>query len=279
MTGASGWLGRTACELLAAAGVPTYGYASFAREGIFDLREIGPPPPGSGPVLLLHLACLTKDRLDALGFEQYVTTNVAISSRMLDWIAEFRPDGIFIASSGAAAADRPIEDDPYGALKRLDELAFGAAARAAAARLRIARVYNVAGRHITKPELYALGDLVQSVLRDEPLRIRASGDVLRSYVAVDDLIELVLAELIAPDRPEQLLFETGSGTVEIGDLAQAVRAALGRSDLPIERSRDPDATTSDYRGDGTVMSNLLEYHGITPTSLEDQIRQTAESLK
>ncbi len=279
MTGASGWLGRTACDLLGAAGVPTYGYASFAREGIFDLREIGPPPPGSGPVLLLHLACLTKDRLDALGFEQYVATNVAISSRMLDWIAEFRPDGIFIASSGAAAADRPIEDDPYGALKRLDELAFGAAARAAAARLRIARVYNVAGRHITKPELYALGDLVQSVLRDEPLRIRAPGDVLRSYVAVDDLIELVLAELIAPDRPEQLLFETGSETVEIGDLAQAVRVALGRSDLPIERSRDPDATTSDYRGDGTVMSNLLEYHGITPTSLEDQIRQTAESLK
>ena len=49
-----------------------------------------------------------------------------------------------MASSGAAAAGLAIEQDPYGALKRLDELAFAQAARDAGARLRIARVYNVA---------------------------------------------------------------------------------------------------------------------------------------
>jgi nucleoside-diphosphate-sugar epimerase len=281
VTGASGWLGRVTCDALEAGGVPFHAYANRARDGLLALDDlgVGAPPAGDGPLLLLHYAFLTKDKLDGLGRDAYVAANVAITSRVLDWIAAERPVGVFLASSGAAAAGLPLDRDPYGALKRLDELAFAEAARAVRARLRTARVYNVAGRHITTPELYALGDLIGAVLRGQPLRIRARGDVVRSYVAVDDLVRIVLAELIAPDRPDQLLFDTAGATVELDELAETVRSALGREDLAIERDRDPGAPQSVYLGDGAMMSDLLQHHGLNLTPLEEQIRQTAESLR
>lgn len=279
LTGASGWLGSVASDALRAAGVTTQEYANRARGRFLAFDAIGAPPEGDGPLLLLHFAFLTQDKLATLGQDEYVAANAEITRRMLDWIEHEKPDAIFVASSGAAARDKPIEQDPYGAMKRLDEAAFAQAAESIGARLRIARVYNVAGRHITTPELYALGDLIGSTLRGEPLQIKASGDVVRSYVGVDDLVAVVLAELLAPGRPQQLTFDTAGETVEISELAEAVRSALGREDLPIERNRDAEAPPSVYVGDGNTMAELLELHGITPTPLAEQIRQTAESIQ
>ncbi|MCX6386199.1 MAG: NAD(P)-dependent oxidoreductase [Solirubrobacterales bacterium] len=279
VTGATGWLGSVTCDGLKEAGVSAQAYASRARDGFLAFDEMGPAPVGDGPLILLHFAFLTRDKLASLGQEAYVAANVEISSRMLDWIAKERPDAIFLASSGAAAAGRGIDDDPYGALKRLDELAFAQAARDVGARLRIARIYNVAGPHITTPELYAIGDLIGAALRGEPLRIRAGGDVIRSYVGVDDLVAVVLAELLAPDRPQYLMFDTAGQTVEIAELADAVRSALGREELAVERDRDPQASPSVYLGDAKIITELLHYHDLPTTSLAEQIRQTAESLK
>jgi nucleoside-diphosphate-sugar epimerase len=279
VTGASGWLGTVASDALRTAGVTTQEYARRARGRFLALDEIGAAPEGDGPLLLLHFAFLTQDKLATLGHDEYVAANAEITRRMLDWIEREKPDAIFVASSGAAARDKPIEQDPYGAMKRLDEAAFAQAAESIDARLRIARVYNVAGRHITTPELYALGDLVGSTLRGEPLRIKAGGDVVRSYIAADDLIAVVLADLLAPGRPQKLTFDTAGETVEISELADAVRSALGRDDLPIERNRDAEAPPSVYVGDGSTIAELLELHGIRPTPLAEQIRQTAESIQ
>lgn len=278
VTGATGWLGRVTVDLLTQVGVPLHAYAGRARDGVRALADLAAPPPGDGPLLLCHYAFLTKDKVATVGHDAYVARNAAISARMLDWIACERPDGVFVTSSGAAAAGLPLEDDPYGALKRIDELAFAEAARRVGARLRVARVFNVAGPHITTPELYALGDLIARAQRGEPLLVRARGRVVRSFVAVEDLVTLALAELIAPGRPEVLQFDTAGATVEMGELADAVRQALGRPDLPIERDPDPDASDDVYVGDGAIMQELLALHHITATPLAEQIRRTASSL-
>lgn len=278
VTGATGWLGRIALERLTEAGVPCHGYASRAAGDIRALEDLGAPPAGDGPLVLLHFAFLSRARLARLGHDAYVAANAAIASRVLDWVAAERPAAVLLASSGAAAAGLPLSPDPYGAMKRLDELAFAEASRRVGARLRTVRVYNVTGRHMTTPEEYALGALILAALRGEPLRIRARGPVLRSYLAIDDLVDLAIAELIADDGPEQLTFDTAGATVEIGELADAIRATLGASS-PIERDLDPDAPQSAYLGDPAKMSELLARHGLTPTPLDEQIRQTAEGLR
>lgn len=278
VTGATGWLGRVALERLTAAGVPCHGYASREQGDIRALDTLGAPPAGDGPVVLLHFAFLSRARLAMLGHDGYVAANTAISSRVLDWVAAERPAAILLASSGAAAAGLPLAEDPYGAQKRLDELAFAQAGRQIGARLRIVRVYNVTGPHMTTPEEYALGALILAALRSDPLRIRARGRVVRSFVAIGDLIDLAVAELIAMDGPQQLTFDTAGETVEIGALAEAVVATLGVSS-GIERDIDPGAPDNVYVGDREKMTQLLARHGLSLTPLAEQIRQTAEGLR
>ncbi len=278
MTGATGWLGRVALERLKAAGVPCHAYASRGDGDIRALADLGSPPAGDGPVVLLHFAFLSRARMAALGHDGYVATNAAISSRVLDWVAAERPDAVLLASSGAAAANVPLDRDPYGAQKRLDELAFAEAARRVGARLRTVRVYNVTGPHMTTPEEYALGALILAALRGEPLRITARGRVVRSYVAIADLVDLALAELVSGDGPAQLTFDTVGETVEIGELAKAVVATLGVSS-PIEREVDAQAPDNVYVGDREKMAALVARHELSLTSLPEQIRQTAEGLR
>lgn len=261
-----------------AAGVPCHGYASRADGEIRALSTLGAPPRGDGPVVLLHFAFLSRARMAALGHDGYVARNTAISSRVLDWVAAEQPDAMLLASSGAAAAGLPLDRDPYGAQKRLDELAFAEAARRVGARLRTVRVYNVTGPHMTTPEEYALGALILAALRGEPLRIKARGRVVRSYVAIGDLVELALAELLATEGPAQLTFDTAGETVEIGELAEAVVATLGVSS-PIEREVDAQAPDNVYVGDREKMVELVARHQLSLTPLSEQIRQTAEGLR
>jgi len=277
VTGASGWLGRVTLDLLRDV-APLSAFASRAR-GEFEALEDLAAPPGAGPVVLLHYAFLTKDNVVALGPAAFVAANEAITARVLEFIASERPMGVLMTSSGAALSGRPLQDDPYGALKRREEALFAEACAKSGSRLRTARVFNVSGRHITKPDRYALGTLIADARAGRPLRIHARGPVLRSYVAIEDVVVLGLLDLLDDSRPDQLTFDTAGDTVEIGELAEVVRDALGRYDLAIERVHEPVGAADVYVGERTRMDELMALHGLARTPLAEQVRRTAEGIQ
>jgi UDP-glucuronate decarboxylase len=287
VTGATGWLGRVACEVLAAeVGADRIApFASRARDlaldagATLDVRPLEELPDTPFDVLL-HYAYVTREHAEAHGLDAYVAANTAITARVRAAIEAQRPRAVLHASSGAAAtAGDDVRADPYGVLKRRDEGTLREAARAAGARCVTVRVFNLAGPWLTKPG-FAIADLVLQVARGERPVIRAPHPVRRSYVDVEDLARLSLAACVADGLEDDLLLETaGEEVVELGELAGRVAAALGRPDLAApDRNLDPGSRVDHYVGDGTRLHALARDLGVPLRGLDEQILRTADHV-
>lgn len=282
VTGATGWFGRVTLDLLgdalgaAAFAARVRGYASEPRtvtvEGVGDarIRALEDLEPAE---VLLHYAFLTRNKVADLGVEAFVTANLTITRRVLRALERGDVGALFVASSGAAR-EPDLDLNTYGALKRLDELTLPPACPGPSV---VARVFNVSGPHMTKPELYVLGELIKAAKSGRPLRLRAPRRVMRSYAAVSDVVTLGLLELL---EGRAARFETaGERCVEVGELAEEIRSAMDRPDLAIERPPLDEALAEDrYIGDGTSMRALAARHGLALQPLADQILATAAHI-
>lgn len=295
ITGASGWLGQTALRLLATA-IPAEqfqrrvaAYASAPKTvSLPDGRLVEAQPledlgRGVGDdTFVLHFAYLTRDRA-AEGVPEYVAGNCTITGHVLAAV-EKGVAGLVLASSGAVyAPDGSLSTDlpgnPYGTLKHFDEMIFARAAQETGTSCAVARIFALGGAAMTKPNRYALGDLVASTLDGLPLTIRAAHPVFRSYAWADDVIALGLLSMLS-GLGQFVVFDSGGDVVEIGVLAERVRRVLGRPDLPILRpDLDPEAPEDRYVGDRTVWDSLSLQHGLRTAGLDDIIRDTARGLR
>ena len=294
VTGATGWLGRAACEVIARAlgpdgAVRLVAFASRARGEALDsgqplavhaLHDL----PDCPADVLLHFAYVTREFAAERGVEQYVLANLAISGTVLDFIRMRRPGFVAYASSGAAAAalargPLDITADPYGALKVMDELALRRATADAGGRSLVVRVFNVSGPWLTKPSAFALSDIIGQVHAGGPVRIRASHPVVRSYVDVEDLVSVMIAAALDRSRGADVQVDTaGEVQVEVGDLADAIRRVLGRPDVAVERQFDPAAEPDRYAGAEGQFASLAGGLGIPLRDLDAQIARTAQGM-
>lgn len=291
VTGATGWFGATAMELLhdalgdEASGRVT-GYASAARDLVLSDGRSVPVRPiaelasaAPAPTVLLHFAYLTRDRVADLGVETYVARNVGLSAQVLEAVRRHRPRAVVAASSGAVYAPgggyvHDVAADPYGALKRVDELAFLAAAAEVGGTCVVPRIFSVGGPFITKPEAYALGSMIMMALAGEPVRVTARRPVVRTYCGVDEVVALSLwAALRGPSR----VLDSAGDPVEVGELAAAVARVLGGG--PVVRPElDPTLPPDRYCASGADMAALAREAGLELRGLDDIIRTTAGSL-
>ena len=292
VTGATGWFGRTALELLSAVfgdrlGDRVVGYASTARSMTLSCGRVVPLRPLTelasadlAVTCLLHFAFLTREKAAVLGVGEYAVRNAQISATVLDAVTRLRPRRLVVVSSGAVhgADGRFVTDvaaDPYGALKRIDELAFRGAAEQVGAVVVTARVFSVAGPWMTHPGAYALGSMIEMAAAGGPVTVRAQRPVHRAYRAVDEVVALSLwAAFEAPST----LFETGGRTVEMGELAAVVAAASGGCRV-VRPSFDPAAEADTYVGDGTVMDGLAQRAWLRLRTLEQLVSDTCEAAR
>ena len=297
VTGASGWVGLAALDLLHAA----LGPEAFAERvtafvgtprrldlgGGRAIDALGLDALGehvAASTVLVHLAFVTREQVADHGADRYVAENVGITARVLDAIAAGTPRGLLYASSGAVHGTGPrlaadLEGDPYGTLKHLDELAFGEACRRAGTRLAVPRIFNLGGPYLRKPKVFALADMIRQAAAGGPVRIKATRPVWRSFVDVRDVVTVCLAWLLAGDEQDAVTFDTaGEQPVEMQGLAERVIAVLGRPDVAIERTLDPDAEPSSYVGDGAALHALAASLGIPLASLDEIVEATARDL-
>lgn len=290
VTGAGGWLGRATIELLHdALGCALHDrlrcFGSSSR--VLALRDglsVAQRPLAAiaaldaKPSVVLHLAFLTKDRVEGMDADAYTAANAALSQAVLGALDTIGAVAVFVASSGAAR----FADDPgaahdmrlYGALKRRDEDDFADWARARGRGAVIARVFNVAGPYINKHQNYALAAFINDALAGRPVAVRAPRRVVRGFVAIRELMSLVLRLLTG--APGVYRFDTGGEAMELAEVAAIVARTLGSPG--IERAPVTGARIDHYVGDGAEYDRLRARFAIGAVSFAEQVRETADYL-
>ncbi len=290
ITGAGGWLGLATLELLAEAlgseladRVRCFG-ASDRSLALLDGTRVDQRPLDrlaeldERPTLLLHLAFLTKDRAEDMAEADYRRANRGLSQRVLDNLNRIGATAVFVASSGAAQfADDPSRSAAmrlYGELKRADEEAFAGWAARSGRRATIARIFNIAGPHINKLQSYALSTFILDALAGRPITVRAPHRVVRGYVAIRELMSLVLA-LLLDEQPGVLRFDTGGTAMELEQVALAVAATTGGA---VARAAVTSAAEDVYVGEAATYDRLLAERGIATVSFAQQVAETEAFL-
>lgn len=288
VTGATGWLGLAALEMLdgaLAADMAGRVFAFSSREREISLRSgrriLLRPYETLGtlaaqPGLILHFAFLTRGHA---GRMDYVTVNRRITGLMQAFIARCGARGVFVPSSGAVyRADGRLDEDitgnPYGVLKQEDEVNFAALGRRLGFPTAIMRIFNLAGPFINNLNTYALACIIADVRRGGPVTLRACHPVWRSYAHVEDVLNIGLAILLRGLSPG--VFETaGEAALEIGALAGLVSQTLAGRHLPIIRPNWQRGVADRYLGDFAAYHRVAGLAGITLRSIDEQIIDTA----
>lgn len=283
ITGASGWLGRTALDLFAPLGLPTMGLASRARTirpgdcetecRVWDDRAVA----DFAPTVVLDCAFLTRDRVADMPLSDYVAANRILTDQL---VHATRLPGVRLAltiSSGAAvyprdALDGTIEDNPYGYLKREAEHRLVDAAAQSGAVPVVARAWSISGAHMQKPQNYALGSMIQAA-KSGAIRITARRPVFRRYVLADELLAVGVAEGgVGPAT-----IDSGGELVEMGELAARV-AAVVRPDAVISRGEVDPSDPDRYHSDGQDWQGRCRSWELASASLDRQIEITARGV-
>jgi len=299
VTGATGWIGRTALhELQRLLGPDTFSrrvraFASRSRTiastGFADGVERAitvtsltklPELASREPIeALLHTAFLTREHVDRVGLEPYISVNRGIIDLVCHSLEASPSARAVVISSGAAAALDAVsclEDhlyaDPYGVLKREEERRL----RDTAMTL-VLRAYAVSGRFMRDPGNFALGDFLLRALEGLPIEIKAPMPVIRGYGHAGDIVNLAFSWLwsdhIAPAHPIAAV----SQEVDLLELASLISSLY---DLPPTSSAiAPSLLPNHYTADPVAYLNMLHEMGVVPLSMEKQILDTALGLK
>lgn len=283
VTGAGGWFGLTALDLLSGTGASILGLTSNGRD-----LEVGGASVATStwdeelvrvfrPTHVLDFAFLTRDRVADLPLDEYVDTNRRLIARML--VAAALPDtrSIVTISSGAAvypddALRHPLEDNPYGFLKRETEEALTELVSDGARNAVMFRAWGVSGAYNRVPRNYALGDMILQAPGGR-IDIRSAGQVWRRYSLADEQIAVALA--VAGRRTA--VIDSGGVLVEVGQLAEAVRAVVN-PDAAISRPAVAAGPGDNYHTDDVLWSAACQEVGLETTLLEEQIAITARGL-
>lgn len=288
VTGAGGWLGMATLDLVSSAlgeafadrvccfgsGARTLTLLDGTQVDQRPLHDLGLLAPR--PTLVLHFAFLTKDRAEAMPEEQYRAANRAIGRTVLDSLDGIGAEAIFVASSGAAAfADDPNSSPAmrlYGSLKKDDERMFAGWAESAGRRAAIARIFNLSGPYMNKHASYALASFLLDALAARPVAVRAARPVIRSYVAIRELMSLVLA-LLLDENWSVVRFDTGGAPMEMQEIAEAVAAICGP--VAVVRPAMIENRADEYVGDDPAYRRLLADYDIEPVAFGQQVIETA----
>lgn len=300
ITGATGWVGTTAVETI----LRRLGPEAFhqrvrlfaSRAGRITVNPSKQEPGSSVPVhplaclnelaasepiaAVLHTAFLTRDRLATIGADTYVATNRWITQQVAAALRCAPQARAVVISSGAAAPydgsadlEQPLAEDPYGVLKREEELSLAGAAASSL----VLRIYALSGRHMREPGRFALGDFLLTALRNDAIQIKATRPVWRSYGHADDITSLAWQWILSADAGQgSHTLAAVNTSIDLLSLAQRITELYGLK--PVQAAIDPTAEPNLYVAETKPFLEALSRHGLTATGLDDQIKDTAEGL-
>lgn len=276
ITGATGWLGRTAVQMFAEFGVQILCVASRAREfkignniymaSAWDLNQI----TDFSPTYVIDAAYVTREFAAESNLEDYIDTNRLLIDRISE-LAEFKSiRRLLTFSSGAAKQfanrddSKELEDDPYGYLKSEAENTISELFSNSGVEFSIPRVWSIAGCHVSKISGFAFSDLICQAQKGE-MRINSLGQVYRRYCLAEEVILVSMFSDFAKNR----VFDTGGELIEIRELAGIIKDQSKGLSRVI--AAEADGEPNNYYSDNSDWQKACLSLGYEPASIREQI--------
>ena len=281
--GASGWVGRTACnwlnemgtELLLFAGrnrSETIGKSTF-RFYTFDQKKI----KDFKPTAVIDAAFITREKVVAFPLSNYIQMNTELIEQGLELQRLSSVEKFIGISSGASVphltpGHPELEVDPYGALKATYEerLIENPDLRA---KTTIGRIWSVSGDLVTKPAMFAFSSLIQQALVGH-IDIHAMHRIWRRYVDLEDFLKVVTLSSPGDSR----VIDSGGRLVEIHKLAELIFSEL-KIAPSISRNLAPASSDDLYYSNGTTWEEAVKKIQFAPLTLEQQISKVLAALR
>lgn len=170
--------------------------------------------------LVVHAAARSPHRLAIDTEPESLLYNALLDAAMFEWAAHTRQARVLYLSSCAALDDDP---DDYGALKRTGER-LATQARRAGVPVTVVRPYSGYGED--QSEDFPFRAICERARRREnPLTVWGSGEQVRDWIHVDDVIAGALA-VVESGTSEPVSLCTGVGT-SIAELARLAATVAG----------------------------------------------------
>lgn len=250
---------------------------TFFDADIRDLEVLREIAYDAKPDVMVHLAARAGVRASLEQPELYHRVNVIGTQHVLDVCREIKPSHAVLASSSSVysgsreipfredtAADRPIS--PYAATKRMNELMAHVYSHVYGLNTTLLRFFTVYGPR-QRPDM-AIHKFARLIEAGRPIPMYGTGDTVRDYTYVDDIVTGVLCAIDRPFRYE--IVNLGAG--RITDLRAMIRqlgSALGRMAVIDEQPPQPgDAAAT--QADISKAGRLLGY--APSTTLEEGLK-------
>ena len=295
VTGATGWVGRTFLDSLQksipaslfnskvlafgskAACIQSSAYPK-GEEIYIPVLPLDRLPDlvANKSIYLIHSAFLTKDRLSAYGYNNFVSINQSITRSVCEAISRSSSARVVEISSGAALAAYERDEqsldssqDPYGYLKLQEESSISQLAET-----QVFRIFALSGRFIRDPKAFALGDFLLSALRGKPIEIKARSPVIRGYVNASDVAACALSWISSNEPPVFPIAAINEITC-LTSLARQISLIYGISSpiCPILQG-----SSSAYSYSPARFTAMCRAYAISPMILYSQILDTATGL-
>ena len=221
--------------------------------------------------IILHYSYATKARLETLSDDEFNKNCQKINDSLYQIIKNYRIESLIFPSSGVIYNQK----NPYAQNKINDELYFLDLSKKYNFNLMIPRIFNLGGPFINQPQTYALNNFILQAKANKKIIINADNDVFRSYVHVENLIDLFFKWLIDTDKENPLIFDISSPhKIEIKDLAKKISEILKFNCEIIAPNYNSQNPSDDYVGDSTIMLSLFEKYQIKMFDINKIISDT-----
>jgi nucleoside-diphosphate-sugar epimerase len=290
LSGASGWLGKNLIELLldlfdnqipdsillTASSTKTIEIYGGRKIEVFkwDRNLISE----FQPTLFINLAFLTRDKLLSSPVSEYIKINKEIINEAL-WATQISSVKYVLSTSSGVAKEiesiENIETDPYGKLKRIEELELEKSCEELGKALLILRVWTVSGKYIKFGDLLVIQSLISRLIKNEDFEIKSDNKVWRTYIHAYEMFGLALLAILTGRAG---IVNSGGIKVELTDLAKCAIETF-ESKSRILHSNSITSKDSNYVSISPDLNEIAEINNLAIMDLPEQLIDTALTIR
>ena len=291
VTGANGWLGKSAVSVLASE-FSNYRVIALSRNidhnksnnDLIYMSYDDFSKDDSEITGLIHTAFMTKNYIQEIGPIEYIDQNTKIHNWLMNFIELKNPNWTVAISSGATKqyidkveADLPIVDsDLYGKMKLEEEEAL---LSSEIPNVAIGRLWAASGRYMQNHKIYALGQFIEAALNGKNIKIASREPVYRRYIDAEDFMKVLVMTALDSKRT---LFDSGGILTTIENLAQEVAKFFNNknnSKIEIEYDKKKlSIENANYFANSEKFIELQSRFKIQERSITEQIERTSSAI-